>query len=353
MAVEGEKVFRDNGEIDKSLATIAVENEHSLYLVRSKALELGKSVGMEEKSLGELEIIVRELVNNVLAHGGGKGFVKIGIANGGNNQTRMVINVVDRGKGFKNFKEAIKKGKSTSGSLGEGLPRVKKLSDKFELVSSKSTGSHLRVEKRVLPLKIADGSWEITFSTRMYPDETINGDGFSLFPSTVGPLIVVCDGIGHGSKAAEAVRKALDIVKTNKDQPLLNILELLDTGLARTRGAAISMVRLLPDKREIEWLGVGNVVGSFFNSADTNKYHKTFMNASGIVGMQVVAPQLSHYRYKPGTILAINSDGIKKNWFKDFDETIYKSLREMGEEIVRDYGLVSDDATILLGRFRK
>ena len=67
---------------------------------------------------------------------------------------KVVIEAVDRGPGIENIDLAMKEGWSTAGPLarelgfgaGMGLPNVKKCSDKFEIHSKMSAGTHLHSE---------------------------------------------------------------------------------------------------------------------------------------------------------------------------------------------------------------
>ncbi len=65
------------------------------------------------------------------------------------NGTRHGIRIIarDEGPGIADLDRAMQLGYSTSGSLGLGLPGVKKLMDEFEIVSERGKGTRVTVLK--------------------------------------------------------------------------------------------------------------------------------------------------------------------------------------------------------------
>jgi anti-sigma regulatory factor (Ser/Thr protein kinase) len=93
-------------------------------------------------------IIAYEAEMNIVIHSVG-GDLSVVVSPG-----NVVIEAVDRGPGIENIDLAMQEGWSTAGPLarelgfgaGMGLPNVKKCSDKFEIHSQMSVGTHLHSE---------------------------------------------------------------------------------------------------------------------------------------------------------------------------------------------------------------
>ena len=93
-------------------------------------------------------IIAYEAEMNMIIHSIG-GDLSVAISPG-----KVIIEAVDRGPGIENVDLAMQEGWSTAGPLarelgfgaGMGLPNVKKCSDKFEIHSKMSAGTHLHSE---------------------------------------------------------------------------------------------------------------------------------------------------------------------------------------------------------------
>jgi CBS domain-containing protein/anti-sigma regulatory factor (Ser/Thr protein kinase) len=93
-------------------------------------------------------IIAYEAEMNIVIHSVG-GDISVVVS-----PEKVVIEAVDRGPGIENIDLAMKEGWSTAGPLarelgfgaGMGLPNVKKCSDKFEIHSKMSAGTHLHSE---------------------------------------------------------------------------------------------------------------------------------------------------------------------------------------------------------------
>ena len=66
-----------------------------------------------------------------------------------NGSARQGIQLVayDEGPGILDIPQALRDGFSTSGSLGLGLPGVKRLMDEFEIVSAETSGTIVTAKK--------------------------------------------------------------------------------------------------------------------------------------------------------------------------------------------------------------
>lgn len=124
---------------------VAINSDQDIVLARqkgrAKAIELGFSSG--DATL--IATAISELARNIVAYAG-KGQITLKVVNGLNRQGISVV-ASDEGPGIPDVRQALRDGFSTSGSLGLGLPGVRRLMDEFEITSQPGRGTTVVVKK--------------------------------------------------------------------------------------------------------------------------------------------------------------------------------------------------------------
>ncbi len=105
------------------------------------AAELGFSTG--DATL--IAAAISELARNIVSYAR-KGQITLKTVNGLKRQGFAVI-ASDDGPGIPDVQQALRDGFSTSGSLGLGLPGVRRLMDEFEITSQPGRGTTVTVKK--------------------------------------------------------------------------------------------------------------------------------------------------------------------------------------------------------------
>jgi serine/threonine-protein kinase RsbT len=88
---------------------------------------------------------ISELARNIVSYAR-SGEITLKIVNGSNREGLSII-ASDSGPGIRDVHQAMRDGFSTSGSLGMGLPGVRRLMDEFEIVSTPGQGTTVAVKK--------------------------------------------------------------------------------------------------------------------------------------------------------------------------------------------------------------
>jgi serine/threonine-protein kinase RsbT len=65
----------------------------------------------------------------------------------GSSRVGILVIALDDGPGIPDIRQALRDGFSTSGSLGLGLPGVRRLMDEFEITSQPGRGTIVKVKK--------------------------------------------------------------------------------------------------------------------------------------------------------------------------------------------------------------
>src|SRR5438045_1659234 len=120
---------------------------------RRLALHCAEKNGFTETERGGIAIAVTELATNILKHAGSGTILCECVGQNGNSGLRVLA--LDKGPGIPDLSRALEDGYSTSGTAGNGLGAVRRLSTQFDvytLADRKSTrlnSSHLCISYAV------------------------------------------------------------------------------------------------------------------------------------------------------------------------------------------------------------
>jgi serine/threonine-protein kinase RsbT len=124
---------------------VVIHTDQDIVAARQKGRTLAVELGFSPGDATLIATAISELARNIVTYAG-TGVVAIqGIQASG----RQGISVVasDHGPGIADIRQAMRDGFSTSGSLGLGLPGVRRLMDEFDLQSGVGRGTTVAVKK--------------------------------------------------------------------------------------------------------------------------------------------------------------------------------------------------------------
>ena len=104
-------------------------------------------IGFDNNGISRLTTAVSELARNIVKYAG-TGEVTLRTVVRGHAKGIEIV-VADRGPGIEDVEAAMGDGFSSSGTLGLGLPGVKRLMDEFKLESEPQKGTRVTVRKWV------------------------------------------------------------------------------------------------------------------------------------------------------------------------------------------------------------
>lgn len=129
----------------KDEARIPIQTDQDIVAARQKGRALAQQLGFPNSDLTLIATAISELARNILLYAK-SGELTLGIVeNHGRNGVAVVAN--DQGPGIQDITRALDVGFSTSGSLGLGLPGVKRLMDDFEIISRPGQGTTVKAKK--------------------------------------------------------------------------------------------------------------------------------------------------------------------------------------------------------------
>jgi serine phosphatase RsbU (regulator of sigma subunit) len=180
--------------------------------------------------------------------------------------------------------------------------------------------------------------------------EQVCGDTYFIKGGEDRVLLAVIDGLGHGNKAAEASKKAVELLEDFEGESIINLIKHCHNGLKKTRGVVMSLAQINFYEETITWVGVGNVDGSliFANDEDRPKIEH-FVLRGGIVGYKLPLLQATITPISPGDLLICSTDGVKVNYLGKID--MNDDPDKIVEDISSNYFKRSDDALILVAKY--
>jgi len=124
---------------------VTISSDQDIVLARQKGRSLALELGFSSGDATLIATAISELARNIVSYAGNGQILLRDIQN----STRVGISVTasDDGPGIPNISQALRDGFSTSGSLGLGLPGVRRLMDEFEINSKPGQGTKVGVKK--------------------------------------------------------------------------------------------------------------------------------------------------------------------------------------------------------------
>jgi len=124
---------------------VAINSDQDIILARQRGRALATEAGFGASDATLIATAISELARNIVSYAR-KGEIALKIVNGSDKRGLSIV-ASDRGPGIRDLNQALRDGFSTSGSLGMGLPGVRRLMDEFEIVSELDRGTTVAVKK--------------------------------------------------------------------------------------------------------------------------------------------------------------------------------------------------------------
>lgn len=195
-------------------------------------------------------------------------------------------------------------------------------------------------------LSVGDALLEWGVAVRPMIGERVSGDASLVELRDGEALLVGVDGLGHGRLAAAATTAALAAVREDPWAPLTAIVERCHRQLARTRGVALSLVRIFATG-QLSWIGVGNVECLLVRAADGRREAAPLRG--GVVGQRLPSLRVNEVSVVPGDLVLITSDGIASAYA---DKVVRVGpVQQLADDILQRHGKRHDDVMVLVARF--
>ncbi len=356
---------------------IRIASDGDLTRAVLEAGRRAKAVGFDSALVAMLNTAVSELARNILKYAG-TGEVLIEEVQQ-DVRSGIRVTVKDRGPGIADVDRAMADHFSSAGTLGLGLPGVKRMMDEFEIESTPGRGTVVTITKwsraggpqgekhpderrsASRPRREADrpsagrpgetkvGSPRIDHAVYGRPciGERVSGDfGLAIEREDLLFLAIV-DVVGHGPEAHVVALEAREFLAQSWSSDVPETLVRLHEALKGKRGAAVGLATLEIDSGEVRYAGVGNTVIRRLGKQEARLY-----SADGNVGETLRTPREQSMRLANEDVLVLYTDGLRTSFeVDDYPQLYYQPASAIAKTLVTRFGRSYDDATCLVVRY--
>lgn len=123
---------------------VPITSDRDVVAARQQGRALAVQLEFSSSESTLIATAISELARNIVSYAR-RGEIRIIPQN--SRRPGIVIIASDEGPGIENVRQAMRDGFSTSGSLGVGLPGVRRLMDEFEIASERGKGTTVIAKK--------------------------------------------------------------------------------------------------------------------------------------------------------------------------------------------------------------
>ncbi|MEI6762244.1 MAG: ATP-binding SpoIIE family protein phosphatase [Betaproteobacteria bacterium] len=326
---------------------------------------------------GMIGTVVSELATNIVKYAG-QGVIRLqALEQEGKFGVR--VEAIDQGPGIPDLETALKDGFSTGGTLGLGLPAVRRLTDNLNISCPPGGGTRIEavrwcrhpvrqpaelVPAARAPLRPAakPKAAEITPAkplqlniqtrNRPYRGFKMSGDrAWSL--ETLGyALLVQLDGTGHGIRADHAASRIIERIEQQAstwptrpgNDVVLPLLDACHDAATGTVGAAITLALVDRLTHTLHYVGVGNTCMMVFSPSGWEGVAR-----AGVLGQRYSRPKLTSQVLRPGESVVSFSDGLSSSAVRQLRKrTDRPTEASVIAELLMREAKDSDDASCLV-----
>ncbi len=160
--------------------------------------------------------------------------------------------------------------------------------------------------------------------------------------------IAMVDGLGHGPQAAAAAAAATSTLAAHPALDLVTAMQECHKALQGTRGAALLMIRIAVEARELTFAGVGNVEAQLWSSGQT----KHLVSDRGIVGGALPRVRPVTISLEAEWLLLMYTDGIRNRFDLPTLLQTAAGADTLAHALLNDWSRSTDDATVLVAQPR-
>lgn len=125
---------------------VAIAADQDIVAARQKGRALATELGFSPSDSTLIATAISELARNIVSYAR-RGEIVLETTSNSGGRHGVVVVARDQGPGIPNIDQALRDGYSSSGSLGLGLPGVRRLMDEFEITSEVGRGTTVTVRK--------------------------------------------------------------------------------------------------------------------------------------------------------------------------------------------------------------
>lgn len=324
-------------------AAFPMEDASRVGEARRHAAQLAGECGFDDVEAGRLALVVTELATNLVKHAKHGRLWLMGL----HAQREVEVIAVDDGPGIVDIDRSLGDGYSTAGTPGTGLGAVRRLAQRFDVVSHVPGGTIVLARVQAAQDDASASATCIGAVSLAAPGERVCGDGWAFAREGVLAAVMVADGLGHGPDAAEAAGVALETFAEDPWCAPRDLLQRTHEALRRTRGAAVMVLHADADAGRIRSAGAGNVLARLVSGTSD----RTVLCQHGTAGLTIRTPEETTTAWPAHALLVVCTDGIETRWKgEELAPVLGRDPALAAALLARDHCRGRDDATVAVLR---
>ncbi|MFO1498791.1 MAG: ATP-binding SpoIIE family protein phosphatase [Verrucomicrobiota bacterium] len=332
--------------MDKS-SRIMLTDHSGVGEARRMAADLIRGLSFDDTQAGKVSIVVTELAGNIIKHAA-RGLLLFRQLSD-EQAPGLEVLALDKGPGMADVNRCLEDGYSTAGSPGTGLGAIARLSNLFEIYSLPEKGTaavaHVSASARPKPRS------PIVAGAVCLPKDGQRdcGDSWAVQVDQERALILMADGLGHGTLAARAADEAVRVFRQNLRGHPVEIIEQAHGPLRATRGAGVSVAEWHYQGQLLRYAGVGNIAGVILDGAAS----RSLVTLGGTVGHELRQLREFSYPCPSSALLILHTDGLFSRWsLGQYPGLIACHPSLIAGVLYRDCTRGTDDVTVVVARRR-
>jgi anti-sigma regulatory factor (Ser/Thr protein kinase) len=353
---------------------MSIAGEEDLSRAVLEVSRSAREVGFDPVGCASLSTAASELGRNILKYAD-RGELHISpLHDAGRSGLEIVAR--DRGPGITDLGAALTDHHSTGGTLGLGLPGVKRLMDHFEIDTRPGRGTSVTIRKYVsrkrsvpkrprssergpptdraapAPEAPSPGIAGLEWAAAIRPciGERLSGDAVYYEQRESTLVVALVDGLGHGPDAHDAATAATDTLAREWVPDAARALRVVAATCASGHGVVAGVAVIDAQDGALTYAGVGNVAARVLSPRGS----RVFVSANGVLGQSFARPPTQNAVLAGDEMLVLHSDGVSGA----FDETFTTRLLSCGPAAaarmsVRVLGRSHDDCGVLVVRWKR
>jgi anti-sigma regulatory factor (Ser/Thr protein kinase) len=262
--------------------------------------------------------------------------------------TNLLRHAKPGGSGIADLPAAVEGRTPTPGGLGRGLAAVRRAAAVFDVHSEVGRGTAV-----LAVVDLTGPDQPRPRPPRQWAGISVGlteacGDAWAAVETDGGLTVAVVDGLGHGPRASTAADAALAVLAAGP-VALDRYLDRANAALRDTRGAAVAVCRIRPDRGELSHVGLGNISGRIVVDGGG----RGLASHPGTLGMSTTVPRVpvTTHPCPPGATLVLWTDGLTSRLDPARDAALLaRDPAVIAATLYREHSRERDDATIVVAR---
>ena len=367
-----------------SEATISSCNERflitqnlDLKIAITRTLSWQPLLGANDVDKSLIATMVSELASNIIKYAK-SGYIEL-CSYELPGKVEIEILAIDKGPGIANLQQAMQEHFSSGGTLGLGLPGIKRIADEFEIQPNFGQGlrilarKYIKVDasKQILSLTTVSCSsklekqaafrvaalikapshnnFEIGMRIRAYPGQNVCGDQVLSLPLVDGHLLAIVDATGHGPDAHKMAVMLITAIRKIASGDLSDMMKTLYELSRGSIGAAVGLAIFDPNKRTVRYAGIGNTSLIVYND---KKWRG--VSRDGMVGQRLPTFTEQLTTFNPGDMAIMFTDGLSESLTNEEAMKLrLQNAHVIASRLVDVLGKVHDDASCIALKWNK